>query len=201
MGTYMSAFIEVDHSGGSPSFTDPVQIYSLTEGSFSFDKDYAVFDALAGGRDSAMPPEDRDPRRAPLFAPRGIPSPCSLTVAWEYFYLIADASGPPDPHFWPEHRCVSTEVAERWRQEHGCHESRILQWFNCGPIERMWRVVSEPKLYNASGLRLDEFDAALAHHRLNLAALPVEYQIVRSAMSLLVQKHGPQRVRLVVWFS
>ena len=42
----------------------------------------------------------------------------------------------------------------------GCHEAEFFQWFNCGPEGRVWRVVSEPGLYNASWLRLDEFDAA-----------------------------------------
>jgi hypothetical protein len=69
MGTYMSAFIEVDHSTTLPPFSDPTQIFSLTEGSFSFGKDYDVFDALARGRDSQLPVEDRDPRRRPLIAP------------------------------------------------------------------------------------------------------------------------------------
>ena len=52
MGTYMDAFIEIDYDEGSPPFSDPVHIYSLTEGSFSFGKDYDVFDALAAGRRS-----------------------------------------------------------------------------------------------------------------------------------------------------
>src|SRR5579884_3362369 len=114
MGTYMSAFIEVDHGDGSPPFSDPVQTHSLTEGSFSFDKDYEVFDALAWGRESQMRPEDRDQRRQPLIAPRGMPSPQSLAVAWSYFYLVAPASAPPDRYFWPAHRCVAPGTAEEW---------------------------------------------------------------------------------------
>src|SRR5262249_33711861 len=66
VGTYMSAYVEVDHGEGSPPFSDPMQVHSLTEGSFAFNKDYEVFDALAGGRDAAMAPEDRDPSRSPL---------------------------------------------------------------------------------------------------------------------------------------
>ena len=201
MGTYMSAYVEVDHGDGSPPFADPVQIHSLTEGSFVFCKDYEVFDALAGGRDAAMAPEDRDPNRVPLFAPRGMPSPCSLDVGWDYFRLIADPPRLPNHHFWPEWRWVSAAVAAEWLQDQGCHEAEFLQWFNCGPGGRVWRVVSAPGLYNASWLRLDEFDAALEYHALDLMTLPVEYRILRAVLSLLVEQHGRERVRLVIWFS
>jgi hypothetical protein len=201
MGTYMNAFIEVDYGDGRPPFSDPVQIYTLTEGSFAFGKDYEVFDALAWGRDSSMALEDRDPSRRPLIAPRGMPSPQSLTVAQSYSYLVAVPSDPPDPYFWPTHRCVTPATAEEWVRERGAVESEVLQWFNCGPRDRSWRVVSEPGLYNASWLLLPEFDAALAHHGLRLEELPVEYDILRYALSALGQRHSPERVRLVVWFS
>jgi hypothetical protein len=92
-------------------------------------------------------------------------------------------------------------VAEDWLTKEGCHEAEFVQWFNCGPKHRVWRVVSAPGLYNASCLRLDEFDDSLKHHSLDLKDLPVEYRIVRAAMSMLVDEHGPERVRLVVWFS
>lgn len=201
MGTYMAAYIEVDHSEGSPPFTDPMQVYSLTQGSFAFRKDYDVFDALAGGRDAAMAPEDREPSCAPLFAPRGLPSPCSLAVGWDYFRLVADPPVLPDRHFWPEWRCVSSAVAAQWLQKEGCHEAKFVQWFNCEPEGRVWRVVSVPGRYNASWLLLDEFDAALKHHGLDLTMLPVEHRIIRAALSQLAERHGPARVRLVVWFS
>jgi hypothetical protein len=197
----MSAYVEVDYGARSPPFSDPTQAHSLTEGSFAVDKDYAVFDALAGGRDGAMAPEDRDPSRAPLFAPRGIPSPCSLAVGWDYYRLIADPSDLPDGHFWPKWRCVSSAVAAEWVREKRSHEAEFLQWFNCEPGGLTWRVVSEPGFYNASWLWPDEFDAALHHHGLGLAGLPVEYRIIRSALAQLAEQCGPQRVRLVLWFS
>jgi hypothetical protein len=95
VGTYMSAYIEVDYGDGQPPFSDPMQVHSLTEGSFTFDKDYEVFDALAGGRNAAIAPEDKDARRVPLFAPRGLPSPGSNAVGWDYFRLIADQLNLP----------------------------------------------------------------------------------------------------------
>jgi hypothetical protein len=201
MGTYMAAYIEVDYGDHSPPFTDPKQVFSLTEGSFAFDKDYEVFDALAGGRDAAMAPEDRDPRCTPLFAPRGMPSPCSSAVGWDYFFLVAEPSDPPDRHFWPEWRCISPSVAAEWLKNKGSHGAKFFQWFNCPSEGRVWQVVSEPGLYNPSWLRLEEFDAALEHHRLKLPALPVQYRIIRAALSQLVEQHGRDRVRLVVWFS
>jgi len=202
VGTYMSAYVEVDRGDRSPPFADPMQVYSLTEGSFvACGWEYDVFDALAGGRDSCMAPEDRNPSLAPLFTPRGMPSPCSSAVGWDYYRLVADPPDLPDKYFWPECRCVSSAVAAEWLRDKGCHEAEFLQWFNCAPEGLVWRVVSEPGLYNASWLRLDEFDAALRHHGLDLAMIPVEYRIIRMALSLFVEQHGPERVRLVVWFS
>jgi hypothetical protein len=198
----MSAYVEVDYGERWPPFSDPVQVHSLTEGSFAFGKDYEVFDALAGGgRDASMALEDRDPRRAPLIAPRGMPSPCSPAVGWEYFRLVAEPPNLPNHHFWPERRCVSPAVAAEWLGNKGCHEARIFQWFNCEPEGRVWRVVSAPGLYNASWLRLSEFDAALKQHGLRLAALPVEHRISRAALSVLGDRHGLERARLVAWFS
>lgn len=201
MGTYMSAYVEVDRGVGWPPFTDPVQVHSLTEGSFAFGQDCDVFDALAGGRDAAMAPEDRDPRAAPLIAPRGMPSPCSPSVGWEYFRLVADPPVLPDRYFWPEWGCVSSAVAAEWLRGKGCHEAEFFQWFNCEPKGRVWRVVSVPEHYNASWLRPAELDAALKHHGLDLARLPAEYRIVRMALSQLGEQHGQERVRLVVWSS
>ena len=48
VATYMSAYIEVDHGEHSHPFSDPAQVYSLTEGSFAFGKDYEVFDEQHG---------------------------------------------------------------------------------------------------------------------------------------------------------
>jgi hypothetical protein len=59
MGTYMSAYVEVDGSKTSAPFTDPHLVHSLTDGSFNFGKDYEVFDALAGGRNCRMPRDDQ----------------------------------------------------------------------------------------------------------------------------------------------
>ncbi len=200
MGTDMSAYIEVDYGKDAPPFSDPMQVYSLTNGSFVVEG-YAVFDALAGGRDAVMAPEDRDPNRAPLFAPRGMPAPCSAAVGWDYYRLIADAPDLPNRYFWPAWRCVSSDVAADWVQKEHCHEAEFVQCINCGPEGRVWRVVSAPGHYNASWLRLDEFDSALKHHGLDLVALPVEYRIIRGALSELVKVYGLERARLVVWFS
>src|SRR5262249_40444386 len=117
----MSAYIEVDEGESSPPFADPGQVFSLTEGSFGFGKDYEVFDALAGGRDAAMAPEDRDPSRAPLIAPRGMPSPCSLHVGWDYYRLVADPPNLPDRNFWPEWCCVSSATVLQWLRRENCH--------------------------------------------------------------------------------
>jgi hypothetical protein len=196
----MDAFIEVDHSDKLSPFSDPVQIWSLTKGSFVFGKDYKVYDALAWGRESQMSPDGRDPATLPLFAPRGMPSPQSLDVAWNYFFLVAEPSDPPDKYFWQAHRCISPTEADYWVKNRGAGESKVLQWFNCGPAERTWRVVADPVLHNASWLLLPEFDASLAHHGLRLEELPVEYSIVRNALSMLGRQRGTERVRLVFWF-
>jgi hypothetical protein len=167
-----------------------------------FGKDYDVFDALAGGREASMAPEDRDPSRESLFPPRGMPSRCSAAVGWDYYRLVADPPGLPDPYFWPEWRCISSAVATDWMRNKGCAEATFFQWTNCEPEGRVCRVVSEPGLYNASWLRPEEFDAALKHHGLAIATLAVEYRIIiATAVAQLVEQHGRDRVRPVVWFS
>jgi hypothetical protein len=201
VGTYMSGYLEIDYGDHTPPFSDPVRIHSLTEGSFSFGKDYDVFDALGDGRNGAMRLEDRDPECVPLISPKGMPSPCSLEVGWDYFYLVADQSDLPNPGFWPQTRCVPPAVAESWLREKGSHEAEFFQWYNCPAEGRRWRVISDPVNYNASWLKLDEFDAALAHHNLNLADIPIEYRVIRTAFSQLVEKYGSDRVRFVIWFS
>lgn len=201
MGTYLSAYIEVDYTHAPEPFRDPTQIFSLTEGSFVFDKAYEVFDALAGGREAKMAAEDLDPDRVPLFAPRGIPSPCSLDVACGYYFLVARESKAVPAWFWPAHRRVTPHRAAKWVRDGASHRGEAFQQAMGGEAGRQWPVVSQPGLYNASWLRPDEFDAALAHHRLELTTLLVEFRIVRSALGLLAGEHGPSRVRLVVWFS
>jgi hypothetical protein len=201
MGTHMNAYVELDYDTRSRPFTDPTQVYSLTDGSFALDKHYRVFDAIAGGRNSVMAPEDQNPARIPLIAPRGMPAPCSAAVAWDYYYMVAETADSPDTYVWPAHQRVLPSVAEDWLAKEGCHEAEFVQWFNCGPKHRNWRVVSAPGLYNASWLALAEFDLSLEHHSLDLKSLPIEYRIIRTAMLMLVDELGPERVRLVVWFS
>jgi hypothetical protein len=130
-----------------------------------------------------------------------MPSPCSPSVGWDYFRLVADSPDLPNSYFWPEWRCVSSAVATEWLRDKGCKEANFFQWVNCAPEGRVWRVVSEPGNYNASWLRLDEFDAALEHHGLELGGLPVEYRIIRAALSQLDEQHSRERVRLVIWFN
>jgi hypothetical protein len=198
VGTYMSAHIEVDYGKKKPPFSDPEQIFSLTEASFSFDRRYEVFDALGGGREVFYAEEDRDPKRRPLFSPRGMASPCSLAAAHEYFYLIRERGDVPDSNFWPSRRCVTPRVASAWLRSKGSCQAEVLQWFNG---RRTWQVVSDPMNRAASWLRLGEFDKALAHHRVNLKRMPACYEAVRAAMNVMARRHGESRVRLVLWFS
>jgi hypothetical protein len=86
-------------------------------------------------------------------------------------------------------------------RDKGCHEAEFLQTVNCWPATgQTRRVVSAPGLYIATWLGIAEYEAALAHHGLDLMKVPVQYRIIRSSMSLLAERHGPRRVRFVVWF-
>ncbi len=106
---------------------------------------------------------------------------------------------------------MTPDVAEEWVRSKDCSKSTMIQWINVpraatkggklSPDELTWPLVSEPGLRTASWLRLDEFDAALRHRNLNLAELHVGYAIVRNAMSLVAERRGIERVRLVVWFD
>lgn len=201
MGTYIDAFIEIDHRDDSEPFSAVEQIHSLTDGSFILSRAYDVFDALAGGRESVMAAEDRDPSCQPLILPRGIPSPRSLTVSQRFLYLVddpVDPAGPPDRNFWPKDRCVDPDEADEWVKTKDCFRAEVIQWFNGS---RVWPAVSEPGFYNASWLWPREFDESLAHQNLTLAELPVDYSILRTAMVMAEDHYGKHRVRLVVWFS
>ena len=201
MGTSIEAFIEIDHSDAAEEFSSWHQVHSFTHDTFLLHRDYDVFDALAGGRNAAMAPEDQDPAREPMVPPRGMPSPRSLSVSQSFFYLVSDPidpAGPPDSYFWPKHRCVDPDEAEKLIQSDGCVRSEVFQWFNG---DRLWPTVSEPGLYNASWLWPREFDESLDHHGLVLARLPVDYRILRTIMGMAEDHHGENRVRLVVWFS
>ena len=194
----MAAFIEVDRGDGQPPFADPVQIHSLVDGPFNLARAYDVFDALAGGRESQMRPEDRDARQLPLIPSRGMPEPCSSSVAQNYFYLVCEPADPPNRHVWPAWRCITPAEASAWVRDKGSHDASFVQWFNGS---RTWRVVSEPQNCGASWLSLAEVEASLRHHKLAWDSIPVCYRIIRSAMAQLVEERGASRVRLVVWFS
>lgn len=198
VGTYMAAFIEVDHGDGQPPFSDPVTIHSLVDGPFNLDRAYDVFDALAGGRHSHMAPVDRNARRLPLIPPRGMPEPCSASVAQYYFYLVCESADRPNRHVWPEWRCIAPAEAAGWVRDRRSHEANFRSWFNGN---RTWRVVSQPENYGASWLSFADVEASLRHHELTWDSIPVCYRIIRSAMAQLVEEHGASRVRLVVWFS
>jgi len=207
----MWGFVEVDHSDSESPFTQTASIFSVTEGSFEFDGEYDAFDALAGGREAKTSPEDRDPGRQPLIKPRGMPNPRSVAVAWSYFKIVAEPSNLPNYRFWPSHRCVTPAIADQWVREQGSELSAVIQWFNVPPnkgtrrpsgeTELEWPAVSEPHYHSASWLHLDEFDAALEHHRLKLADLPLGFSIVRNAMALATERYAADRVRIVIWFD
>ena len=196
MGTDMYVFIETDETDAVPFSGD--HIFSFANGPIQPHRDYNVYDALAGGRNSQMFPEDQDPKREPLFAPRGVPSPCSLGVARNYYYLVAEPNDMPSGRFWPKERCISPAEAEDWLTSKGCVESQVHQWFNG---KRLWRAVSEPANRTATWLRLDEFDASLRHHGLELESLHPDYAALRSATDTLARRHGADRVRVVLWFD
>lgn len=208
MGTNLHAFVEIDYADGRPPFSERGQIFSVTDGSFDPDRNYEAMDALAGGRELQMAREDRDPKTVPLISPRGMPNLRSPQVAEAYFFIVASPSNVPDPYFWRQHRCVSQDVADEWVRSKGSIRSTEIQDFNLPrakdgstPENLSWQVVSDPAFHTASWLTLEEFDASLRHHDLNLAELPVGYAIIRSAMSLVAERRGTDRVRLIVWFD
>lgn len=202
MGTHIVVFIEIDFGGVVPPFSDPTQIYSLTEGSFLLDRDYRLFDALAGGRSHLLSHEDRDADRIPLISPRGVPSPCSLVVASNYYRLIlAPDDRLPDRHFWDKEKCIPSTVADQWTQAGQSIRATVLQWVNSDVEGRTWPVVSLPHLSSPGWLKLDEVDRSLKHHGLDLSETVSTFRILRSAMKSAIEEHHNDRVRLVFWFE
>ncbi|MEM7455422.1 MAG: hypothetical protein AAF456_13810 [Planctomycetota bacterium] len=198
MGTDIHAFIETDTTG---DFSTAGSIFSLTADAFILDRDYDVFDALAGAREHQMPEPDRDSQRIPLIPPRGIPSPRSLSVSRSFFYLVDDpvsTVGPPNEWFWPRHRCVDPIDAQEWRTNPDCVYSTVVQWFNG---EHVWDAVSPRGLICPTWLSATEFDESLAHHSIRLLDLPVSYRILRKSLEMLEDELGANCVRLVLWFD
>ena len=199
MGTVINAFIETDHTG---EFSIAGNIHSLTADAFILDRDYEVFDALAGAREHQMAEADRDGKRLPLIAPRGIPSPRSLSVSRSFLYIVGDpvaASKPPNQAFWPQHLCVDPIEAEKWRTTNSdCVSATVVQWFNG---DHVWDAVSPLGLICPTWLTTTEFDQSLDHHSIRLPELPVSYRILRKSLEMLEAELGANCVRLVLWFD
>ena len=198
MGTDIHAFIETDTTG---EFSNAASIFSLTADAFILDRDYDVFDALAGAREHQMAKPDRDSKRLPLIAPRSMPSPRSLSVSRSFFYLVDDPVskvGPPNKWFWPSHRCVDPVDAREWRTNSDCISATVVQWFNG---EHIWEAVSPLGLICPTWLTATEFDQSLDYHSIRLPDLPVSYRILRKSLEMLEDELGASCVRLVLWFD
>ena len=199
MGTDINAFIEIDRTG---EFSTADNIHSFTRDTFILDRDYSLFDALAGAREHQMWECDRDASRLPLIPPRGIPSPRSLSVSRSFLYIIGDpvsASQPPNEAFWSRHRCVTPAVAEEWRNTNpNCVSATVVQWFNG---QHVWDAVSPLGLICPTWLTATEFDQSLDHHSIQFPDLPVAYRILRKSLEMLESELGSNCVRLVFWFD
>tara|TARA_R110002049_G_scaffold305056_3_gene501117 strand:+ start:78232 stop:78834 length:603 start_codon:yes stop_codon:yes gene_type:complete len=199
MGTDIHAFIETDTTG---EFSTTGSIFSLTLDAFILDRDYDVFDTLAGAREHQMRDCDRDAGRLPLIPPRGIPSPRSLSVSRSFLYLVGDpvgASRPSNEAFWPRHRCVDPIEADKWRTTNpDCVSATVEQWFNG---EHVWDAVSPLGLICPTWLTATEFDQSLNHRSIQLHDLPVSYRILRKSLEMLEGELGANCVRLVLWFD
>jgi len=199
MGTDINAFIEIDHTG---EFSTPGSIHSLTADAFILDRDYDVFDALAGAREHQISESDRDATRLPLIPPRGIPMPRSLSVSRSFLYIVGDpvsASRPSNEAFWPRHRCIDRIEAENWRTTNpDCVSATVVQWFNG---DHVWDAVSPLGLICPTWLSALEFDQSLDHHSIRLPDLPISYRILRKSLEMLESELGSNCVRLVLWFD
>lgn len=199
MGTDIHAFIETDATG---EFSSADSIHSLTRDAFILDRDYDVFDALAGARERQMPESDRDAKRLPLIRARGIPSPRSLSVSRSFLFIVGDpvaASMPPNEAFWPQQRCVTSAEAENWRKDNSdCVSATVVQRFNG---DHVWDAVSPLGFICPTWLTGAEFDQSLEHHSIRLIDLPVSYQILRKSLEMLEVELGANCVRLVLWFN
>ncbi len=115
MGTSMKAYIEFECSGVAPPFTDAMQILSLTEGAFSLSRDYLVFDALAGGRQARMAPEDQNPDNTPKYAQEACPFLRALRLLKTFFVLLRTRNTLRTPIFGQ-----LTVASPRLRLANGC---------------------------------------------------------------------------------
>ena len=198
MGIDIHAYVEIDESG---EFDCAGCVRSLTASTFFLDRDYEIFDALAGAREFQMEAADQDPKRYPLIPPRGMSAHCSHTVLLDFYFLVDDPinpKGPPNEYFWPNHRCIDPIEAEKWAKNPGCLRTTIHQ--SVFP-EQDWPAISPPGLTCPTWLTPLEFDASLAHHEIEIESLPFSYRLLRMTLHETEKEYGAGHVRLVLWFD
>ena len=199
MGTNIQFFVEYDRDQSSAPFSVAGSIQCLSIAHFLLQHDYALFDALAGGRSHSLGVTERPPR----FSPRGLPSPVSPQVYYRYYHIVDDPDYSDLPHdqlsSWilllPT---VTSATAAQWI-ENGWSTLAPIETHALGRPRR--RRVSDPDWHSAGWLSLSEIELSLQAHSISETTLQYDFIAVLAAMRALESHLGAGRARSVFWFS
>ena len=187
MGRDIHLYLETD-SKSTSGFGEPE---SFAADRVWIPRSYRLFQALGGLERvdfrvcSFTPGEPR-----PIFAPRGLPDPCSDPVSRQY-YLPIRFPDEDDP--WGPFDVASPEQAARW-VESG------VSIFADSPV-RQNSLVSNPDWHTPSWLFEREVTAALAGCAYPEDELSLEFRAVLHLLRFFDQQLGPDRARIVFWFD
>ncbi len=160
-----------------PNYAQPV-----IANCFHIPRDYELFAALAGVRNS-----DHRPVRT---APRGLPDDVSREIFHQYYVEIF----PPDtPAEWLQAgwKWCRPDEAQRLVEQHG---KQLVE-------QDSRRFVAGEDWHSPSYLYRREIQQALQHAGYNVAQLSPEFLLVQGGLEVLDKKSGDRCARIVFWFD
>lgn len=199
VGTNIHFFVEYDRDRATTPFTLKGNIHSLSQTELLVQHDYALFDALAGGRSHSLGVAERPP----LFAPRGLPVLVSPQVFYRYYHIVDEPAYGDLPHdqlsSWVVPLPTLTwDVAEKWIE---LGRSTLAPMENHALGRPRRRRVSDPDWHTTSWLSLAEIVASLQAHGMSETTVQCDMAAHLSGMRSLESHLGVGRVRGVFWFS
>lgn len=198
MGTRIHIFIEYDRNQVAIPFSAAGDVVSFSLAELFLANDYALFDALAGGRNHVLGVMNK----APLFPPRGLPPYLSQQVYYRYYHVIDDPEYPDLPYdqlsSWvlplPP---VTHAIATEW-MEQGAKLAPIENHFLGRPRRRR---IANPNWHCPSWLSVQEIELSLRHHSISEEELQSDMAAVLATMRSIEVRLGVSRTRIVFWFS
>ena len=200
MGTDIHAFIEIDLDQSSEPFCKDTAIICFNRAPFSLERNYDLFDALAGARSSRS--KNLTDNKKPLFGIRGIPKYISDEVFRSFYFIVTDDEDATfgNCHYWGQMPFLTetTKSAERLIDERGIS---YLSLENCPDRYRDSKFLVGRDWHHAGWLYRSEYEESLEHYGIDSDSLQTEYRILLHIMREYEKDRGKNCVRLVFWFD